>query len=273
MYCSPVGVGKKIRAEMALFFVILVMSAGVIGFGSVPRVYAHGGGDFGFGISQPKLVGCTATYTITFLPYGEFTGLVAESALGVPIAKFSMGLFFLSTVTVDELHVLGLSPGTTYNLTVVAYAAGLAHYASTMLTTPPQTDSNSCSNGTVQTGGPAPDFNMVLTPTATPLYAVGTPSISYVLTYKSINGFTGLLHERVMNVPGVFVSFFSSGRDPASGSCQVEFSCSDVVTIYTGSLPNGMLPTGTYPITITAYATGGTPYHSMTINLTVPSSV
>jgi len=260
-----VSAHKKSHICLTIFFVAVIAFVSVLQVSSAQRVYAEWT-DFGLSISQPTQVGCTATYTITYIPYGGFMETVAETASGVPIAVFSMGTFFLSVVTTDTLFVGNLSPGKTYDLTIVADSFGLSHSVTTVLTAPPQSDSDTCSDGTIGSGnGPIPDFDMTVNQTATPEYAGGSPSVSYLLTYSSIYYFTGIVHETVTNVPAEFVSFFNSRRDPTSGYCRVEHSCEDVVTIYTSGLP-----AGTYSVVITATAIDGTPDHSVTISLTVP---
>jgi hypothetical protein len=250
---------------MTIFIVAVIAFVSVLQVSSAQRVYADGT-DFGLSISQPTQIGCTATYTISYIPYGGFMETVAETASGVPMATFSMGTFFLSVVTTDTLFVGNLSPGKTYDLTIVADSFGLSHSVTTVLTAPPLSDSDTCSNGTIGSGnGPIPDFDMAVNQTTTPEYAGGSSSVSYLLSYSSIYYFTGIVHEKVTGVPAQFVSFFNSRRVPSSGYCRIERSCEDVVTIYTAGLS-----AGTYSVIITATAVGGTPYHSVVISLTVP---
>ena len=194
-------------------------------------------------------------------------GVVTETASGVPIATFSMGTFFLSVISTDKLSVSGLSPAKTYTLTVVVSSAyAPSHSVTTTLVTPPMSNLDSCSNGVIGSdNGPVPDFDMALNQTVTPEFYQGIPSVSYVLTYTSINGFAGFVHESVTGLPVQYIGFASSARDPSYGYCRVEFSCRDVATIFTG----GLAP-GTYTVTITAAATGGAPYHTLTVTFTVP---
>lgn len=254
---------KKAHIGMAFFFVAVIVFVSVLQV-SAPRVYADGA-DFGLTVSQPTQVGCTATYTISYLPYGGFTGPVSETAAGVPVAAFSMGSFYLAVISTDTLFVGNLSPGKTYDLTIVADGFGASHSVTTTLVVPAQSDSDTCSNGTVGSGnGPSPDFDMAIKQTATPENAGGGTSVSYLLTYSSIYGFTGIVHETVTGVPVQSVYFFKSQRVPSTGDCRVVHSCMDVVTIYTAGL------NGTYSVIITAAALDGVPYHSVTISLTVP---
>jgi len=261
---DSVSTRKVVHLGVALLFVTVIVCVSVLQV-SPPRVYADGA-DFGLTVSQPTQVGCTATYTISYLPYGGFTGPVSETAAGVPVAAFSMGSFYLAVISTDTLFVGNLSPGKTYDLTIVADAFGVSHSVTTTLVVPAQSDSDTCSNGTIGSGnGPSPDFDMAIKQTATPENAGGSTSVSYLLTYSSIYGFTGFVHETVTGVPAQSVYFFKSQRVPSTGHCRVEHSCMDVVTIYTAGLASG-----TYSVIITAAALDGVPYHSVTISLTVP---
>jgi hypothetical protein len=92
---------------MTIFIVAIIAIVSVLQVSSAQIVYADGT-DFGLSISQPPQIGCTATYTISYIPYGGFMETVAETASGVPMATFSMGTFFLSVVTTDTLFVSNL---------------------------------------------------------------------------------------------------------------------------------------------------------------------
>ncbi len=255
---------KIAHIGVAFFFVAVIIFVSVLQV-AAPRVYAQGT-DFGVSVSQSTQVGCTATYTISYIPYGGFTGSVSETATGVPVAAFSMGSFYLAVISTDTLFVGNLTPGKTYDLTIVADGFGVSHSVTTTLVVPAQSDSDTCSNGTVGSGnGPSPDFDMAITQTATPENAGGGTSVSYLLTYSSIYGFAGIVHETVTGVPVQSVYFFRSQRVPSTGDCRVVQSCMDVVTIYTAGLNSG-----TYGVIITAAAGDGVPYHSVTITLTVP---
>jgi len=259
--------GYKFNLGLAIIALLLPMI--LLQVGTVPKVYGqfYSGGDFGFSLSSPTQVGCTATYTILYLPTPGFTGSVVESASGVPLATFWKGAFLLSTRMVDTLSVNGLSTGTTYNLTVTANANGLSHSVSTLLVTPSKSSSDSCSNGLIASNNlPVPDFEMAVAPTTTPTSAVGNASVSYLLTYTSINGFAGFVHESVMNAPSGSVWFFSSQRAPSYGSCRVvQSNCEDVLTILTAGLPSG-----TYAVVVAATATDGSPYHTLSLTITIP---
>ncbi len=258
-------VHKIARIGVAFLLVSVILCVSVLQT-SAPRVYAEWG-DFGLSISQPNQVGCTATYTVSYLPYGGFTSPISETAIGVPVAAFSMGSFYLAVISTDTLFVGNLSPGKTYMLTIVADSFGVSHSVTTTLTAPAQTSSDTCSSGTIGSGnGPSPDFDMAITQTATPINQGGGTSVSYLLTYSSIYRFTGVVHETVNGIPAQNVWFFKSQKVPSSGYCRIEFSCRDVVTIYTAGLANQ-----TYTVTISAAAVGsGVPYHSVTITLTPP---
>ena len=260
----------KLSLSLAFLIVILIFPIALVQLNSTPNVYGqfYTGGDFGFGLSPPTIIGCTATYTILYTPSPGFSGSIIETAWGVPFASFSMGSFLLSTRMIDTLTVDGLSPGTAYNLTVTAIAFGLAHSVTTDLVTPPKSSSDTCSNGLTASGNLlTPDFDMSAAPTITPANAQENSSVSFLLDYNSINSFAGTLHESVTNAPIGSVWFFSSQRVPSSGYCRVVQShCSDVLTIA------GLSP-GNYTIIVTATTVDGSPYHQLIISFNVPIPV
>lgn len=262
---------RKLSLSIVSLIVVLLLPIAFLQLSTAPGVYgqSYSGGDFGFGLSPPRIVGCTATYTILYTPSPGFSESVTESAWGVPFASFSMGAFLLSTRMIDTLTVDGLSPGTTYYLTVTAYAFGVAHSVTTNLVTPPRNAYDTCSSGLTGTGSlPTPDFDMSAALTNTPADALGnTPSVSFLIDYDSINGFAETLHESVTNAPVGSVWFFSSQRVPSWGYCRVVQShCSDVLTM-------AGLPPGNYTVIVTAAPADGSPYHQLVINFYVPAPV
>lgn len=289
--------GKKTRILMACFILAQVMLLGSL----ASAVYAFGNPDFGFTISptcdvsasnclisEPTQVGLTATYTVKFIPFNGFMGTVSENVRGAPIGSFLMGTFFLSQPVTDTLIVGNLSLGTTYQLTVIAFADGISHSQNTILTTPKASSSNS--NGMIgSNSGLSPDFEMDITLAK---QVSSQTSATYYITYTSINGLTGAIDEKVTNISPEFVSFFSSQYNPYSapsagpilgptpspsfGRCYVQsvglyqYTCTDVLTIYY-NIGSGAksLTSGIYTIVVTATAGGGFPTHSVLVVLRV----
>jgi hypothetical protein len=286
---------KKSKILMACFIL-----AEVIFFSfSTSGVYGQPA-DFGMTISpacaisqtcftlEPKQIGLTATYTIQYFPFNGFMDNITETVSIVPTVPisdlpFSMGRFFLSEPTSDTLSLNDLAAGATYKLTVTAVSAGgIAHTVTTAVTTPMVNTADSDSNGMIGSGNaPIPDFNMFITP-ATQVAGVGVTSVTYYLSYTSINGFTGPIDEKVANLPPQFVSFFSQPYPPPSspsyGRCYVKLnipkSCTDALTIYLtiGNNTNlGTFVSGkTLSLIVTGNAEGGLPSHYVTIQLAIP---
>jgi hypothetical protein len=293
------GLSRKTRVLL-----MTIIAIQIIFLGALPNLtLVHAAPDFGLTISQscftyqtcflrePTQVGLTAKFIISYIPYGGFMEPINEtlSCCGVPVASFGMTTFFLSSPTSDTLIIGRLSPDTTYQLTVLATAIdGNSHSVTTTITTPKASSADSLSNGVVgSTNLLIPDFNMYITPaTQTPK---GVTSVTYYITYNSIDSFAGPIDEKVVNLPPQFVTFTSrpypppygpaSAYPPFFGRCYVRIptnSCTDALTIYftngsgNGSPSESLASGKTYSLIVVGAAEGGFPTHSVTVTLTVP---
>jgi len=274
------------KPEILLAFSIIGL---FVGTSSTPVVYAYGVPDFGFTITQtcptaqtcfrsePRQIGLTARFNMLYVPLNGFSESITETVSGVPLASFSQGAFYLTEPTTDTLLVGSLTPDTNYELRITATSSnGISHSVTAVLTTPKSSSSDSNSNGVVGSGNMLiPDFDMAITQ-ATQAPRAGVLKATYHITYTSINGFTGPIDEKVMNLPPKFVSFLSqpypSTSGPSYGRCYTHYSCTDTLTVYFGIADNTQtLPSGkTYTFIVTGTAEGGFPSHSVTVTLVSP---
>lgn len=188
--------------------------------------------------SQTVAPGGSASYTVTVVPSGGFTGAVDFSVSGLPSgasASFNPPSVDTSGSTTMTVTTIAATPIGAYPLTITGASGSLQRTTSV----------------TLVVANPSADFSLSATPSSRTVRR--GQSTTYDVTVTPLNGFDGTVTFSVSGLPGGASASFNPTSVTGSGTT--------TMTVTVGN------PRGTFTLTITGTSSGL--QHSATVTLTV----